>query len=76
MPKSVRCMQATFEDGMEVNSYNPTEERTFREELRQFRAKFEYSLTSVRWCTAFLHHAEGKDIGDVGTPPQATERKR
>lgn len=70
-------MQATFEEGVKARSYSPSEERAFREELRRFRSKFEYSLTSVRWCAAFLRYAEGKEIGNgAGTPPEATGRKR
>ena len=73
----VGCMQSTFEDGLAANSYTPSEERSFREELRQFRGKVEYSVTSVKWCTAFLQYAQGKEIGkDVGTPAEATGRTR
>lgn len=70
-------MQATFEDGVEARAYTPSEERAFREELRQFRSQFEYSLTSVRWCTLFLRYAQGEEMGkDVGSPSEATARKR
>ena len=70
-------MQSTFEDGLEANSYTLSEQRAFQEELRQFRAKVEYSVTSVKWCTAFLQYAQGKEMGkEVGTPAEATGRKR
>ena len=70
-------MQSAFEEGVEAKAYTPAEERAFREELRQFRTKFEYSLTSVKWCKAFLQYAEGKDIEkDFGAPSEATGRER
>jgi hypothetical protein len=62
---------------MQAHAYNPSEEREIREDLRQFKVKFEYSVTSVRWCTAFLRMAQGEELGtEVGSPPEATGRKR
>jgi hypothetical protein len=70
-------VQDALQAGCEARMFSREEERRICGELSQFRTRLEHSLTSVRWCVAFLEHAKGHRIGvDVGAPPEATARSR
>lgn len=85
MPTAV--LQRAFKEGCAAGAYAPAEQKRYRAALDQQRAHLDHSLTSVRWCQAFLSFAEGPDKeaaqGDGpaaapmrGVPPEATARRR
>lgn len=80
-------VQRAFKEGCAAGAYAPAEQKRYRAALDQQRAHLDHSLTSVRWCQAFVSFAEGPDKeaakGDGpaaapmrGVPPEATARRR
>lgn len=82
-------MQGAFKEGCAAGAYSEAEAKRYRAALEQQRAHLDHSLTSVRWCQAFLQYAEGPPEGAAegeggaaaapprtAAPPEATARRR